>query len=199
MEAPIYYCRQSATRASHGGHLPHWAQRCTVFATFRLWDSLPATKCQAFEAEHDEWLAAHPRPWDEQTEALYHELFPTRFQKWLDAGYGSCLLADEASRADIESALRHFDSIRYSLYAFVVMPNHVHVLFMPTEGFDGLAIVRDWKSYTAHSINRRLKRSGPLWQKESYDHLVRNVESFNAIRSYIRANDSAKAYDVYAK
>jgi len=91
----------------------------------------------------------------------------------------------------------HFADVRYSLYAFVVMPNHVHVLFMPEEGCDGRKIVQDWKSFTSKAINRALNREGAVWQKESYDHLVRDVREFNAYRAYMRQNNASQAYDAY--
>jgi len=196
MEPPVYYSRFSRTTVT-SGHLPHWSQRCACFVTFRLADSLPETKLRAYQAERDEWLAVHAEPWDDAMRAEYEELFPQRFQKWLDAGYGSCALRSDSCRIVVENALRHFDGERYSLYAYVVMPNHVHALFMPTEGHDAQTIVSGWKSFSAKAVNKMLNRSGSFWQKESYDHLVRDVEEFNAIRSYIRANDPCKAWDAY--
>ena len=77
------------------------------------------------------------------------------------------------------------------------MPNHVHVLFMPEEGYDSRTIVQGWKSYTAKAINKALNREGGVWQKESYDHLVRDIDEFNAIRAYIRGNNAKLAYDAY--
>ena len=132
---------------------------------------------------------------EEETE--YRELFSERIQRWLDAGHGSCIFRQAEVRQIVEDALRHFADIRYSLYAFVVMPNHVHVLFMPEDGCDGRTIVQGWKSYTAKEINRALRRTGAVWQKESYDHLVRDVEEFKAIRAYIRGNNAKLAYDAY--
>ena len=197
MEPPAYYDRLARTVATSSGHLPHWSQRCATFVTFRLADSLPAGKLTAFAAEREEWIGQHPEPWDEKTEAEYEELFPARFQAWLDAGCGSCILADASCRRIVEETLRHFDGVRYSLYAYVVMPNHVHVLFMPAEGFAGAEIVQAWKSYSAKALNRARNASGVVWQKESYDHLVRSVEEFNHIRSYIRNNAPHLAYDAY--
>jgi len=77
------------------------------------------------------------------------------------------------------------------------MPNHVHVLFMPTQGFGVPTIVQAWKGFTAKAINRTLGRAGTVWQKESWDRLVRNVEQFNAYRAYIRGNSASLAFDVY--
>jgi len=98
----------------------------------------------------------------------------------------------------MEEILRWGDGTQYSLYAYVVMPNHVHVLFMPLTEFNSFKLVQTWKSIGARRINAVTGRTGHLWQSESYDHLVRNVEEFNRIRAYIRGNDPRKAYDAYA-
>ena len=197
MLPPRYYDRLSATTSTRGGNLPHWSQACATFVTFRLNDSLPAEKLSLYESELKEFMATHPEPWDESTQMEYYERFPRRLQSWLDAGYGACLLADPALRVIVEESLRHFADVRYSLYAFVVMPNHVHVLFMPHEGVDGREVVATWKRYTARAINAARGARGEVWQKESYDHLVRNVGQFNACRSYIKNNNRKLAFDAY--
>ena len=106
----------------------------------------------------------------------------------LHAGSGACVLRDPQNADVVRGALRHFDGERYALDEFVVMPNHVHVLVKPLAG-NGLAdILHSWKSYTANQLNRRLGRTGQLWQHESFDHLVRNEAAMEAIRRYIREN-----------
>ncbi|QUE53324.1 flavodoxin-dependent (E)-4-hydroxy-3-methylbut-2-enyl-diphosphate synthase [Luteolibacter ambystomatis] len=53
-------------------------------------------------------------------------------------------------------------------------------------------ILHSWKSFTAHEINKRLSRTGPLWQKESYDHLIRDGDDFrNQIRYALRNPETA--------
>jgi REP element-mobilizing transposase RayT len=75
---------------------------------------------------------------------------------------------------------------RYWLHAFVVMPNHVHLLVTPN------VAANQWlgplKGFTAHQANRVLGRHAPFWQDESYDHLVRNEEEFQRIQRYIENN-----------
>ena len=195
-EPPLYYNRLAESSATHA-NLPHWHQRCATFITFRLADSLPQSKLTQFLAERETWLTEHPKPWDDSTQQEYDNQYAENIQKWLDAGYGSCVLKNCDCRKVVESAFRHFDGIRYSLYAYVVMPNHAHVLFMPRDGFSTTEIAHSWKSFTGTTINRMLGKSGSLWQKESFDRLIRNVEEFNATRSYIRANAPALAFDVY--
>ena len=68
---------------------------------------------------------------------------------------------------------------------------------MPHEEFDGRKIVADWKRFTAKEINRMCGSEGAVWQKESYDRLVRDVEEFNGIRAYIRGNNPTLAFDAY--
>ncbi|MEO5958988.1 MAG: transposase [Opitutaceae bacterium] len=70
--------------------------------------------------------------------------------------------------------MRHFSGSRYTLHAWCVMPNHVHAVLRPTAPHTLDAILRSWKSYTAHEANHLLDRSGPFWQRESYDHWIRD-------------------------
>jgi len=76
---------------------------------------------------------------------------------------------------------------RYELHAFVVMPNHVHLLVTPK------VAASQWlgplKGFTAHQANECLGRHGhAFWQEESYDHLVRSAAEFERIRAYIEEN-----------
>jgi putative transposase len=76
-------------------------------------------------------------------------------------------------------ALRH-----YLWHAFVVMPNHVHLLVTPKIALPELT--KSLKGITAKRANAFLRLTGePFWQEESYDHLVRNAQEFDKIRSYI--------------
>jgi type I restriction enzyme R subunit len=76
----------------------------------------------------------HPEPWEEETEAEYHDRFSRQIDEWLDQGSGSCVLKDPATAQIVADALRHFDGKRYELASFVIMPNHVHLLFRPLGG-----------------------------------------------------------------
>ena len=180
-ERPIGFVR--------GGNLPHWRQEgVTYFVTWRTADSMPRERVEQWQREREEWLAQHPEPHSESEKAEYDRLFSERWEKWLDECHGECLLARPELKAVVESALRHFDGQRYRLDAFVVMPNHVHVLVTPLGAHRLSEIVQNWKSYTAHEINRRLGRKGSFWQKESFDHIVRSADEMERLRKYIRDN-----------
>jgi type I restriction enzyme R subunit len=156
--------------------------------TWRLADSLPQSKLAQWQAERDAWQARHPEPWDDATKREYRERFTSQVERWLDAGHGSCVLRHPDCAETVAGALRYFNGDRYVLGAFVVMPNHVHVLFRPTAGYDMSGIAHSWKSFTAKAINRILGRTGTLWQQESWDRMVRNEAQFEACLNYIQEN-----------
>ncbi len=73
------------------------------------------------------------------------------------------------------------------LHAYVVMPNHVHVLWTPQVAM--AEILRQVKGPTACYANRLLGRVGePFWQQEYFDRIVRSEDEFARIRRYIEWN-----------
>lgn len=77
-------------------------------------------------------------------------------------------------RSIIASAIRHFDVHKYSLLAYVVMHNHVHVLVKSAEKYTLSQVVHSWKSFTANCLQRRFNRRKCLWQDEYFDRIVRD-------------------------
>lgn len=190
MPAPHFKpLNQEAEIHKHHRRLPHWEQDgCTYFVTFRLADSVPQEKLKLWQEQKEIWLRHHPQPWSEQVASEYEERFVEGLQKWLDAGYGSCVLQDDAIRAVVADALRHFDGERYALDVFVIMPNHVHLLVQPMPGFSLPGMLHSWKSYTSKIINKQLGRSGTFWLDENFDHAVRNLSQLEHFRRYIAEN-----------
>jgi len=88
----------------------------------------------------------------------------------------------------VEDALLNFQGQRYTLHAWCVMPDHVHVLVTPFEDRPLNTILHSWKSFTANEVNKMLHRAGALWQPESFDHLVRSQQAFEKFIAYIEAN-----------
>jgi len=178
-------------------NLPHWQQpEKTYFVTFRLADSIPATKLSQLEDERRVWLNANPEPWTAEQRRSYYERFSAKIDEWLDAGSGSCVLRDERAAKVIADALIHFDGERYDLEAWVVMPNHVHVVVTPRDEHHIGDILHSWKSFTAHRINDLLGRTGRFWQHESYDHIVRNERALYKIQEYIDRNPEKAGIEV---
>lgn len=183
----------------HRRNLPHWRQEGKLyFVTWRQADSIPAEKRQLLIREREAFIRAHGdpaiAPLSPELMRRYHQLFNERVQRWIDAGYGSCLLRKPVAVHIVRTALHHFDGVRYLLGSFAVAGNHVHVLVVPMPGIKLSTVLHSWKSYTAKAINKAVGRSGTLWQDESYDHLVRSAASLHRIEEYIHAHGVHGAY-----
>jgi REP element-mobilizing transposase RayT len=170
-------------------NLPHWRQAgATYIVTFRLGDSLPQAKLEELRAERLQWLKRYPPPRSEETLVAYQCFRSNKIEEYLAAGYGACWLKQAILADQVANALLFFDGQRYALGDFVVMPNHVHALVRPLEGFELSDILHSWKSFTANQINRIVGRKGKLWQDESFDHIVRDEHYLLAYQHYIADN-----------
>ncbi len=152
------------------GYLPHLkAESGIYFVTFRLADSLPAEVLDQLDAT----------PEQERNRAI---------EKWLDQGHGENLLANVEYADIVRAALLHGADTRYRLHAWCIMPNHVHLVAEPLDEHVLSDILQGIKSWSAHEINARTGRSGALWQRGSYDHLVRDDEDLARCCDYVRQN-----------
>lgn len=124
----------------------------------------------------------------EEWEAFSNREKRTRIEEYLNNGYGACHLKDERIGRLIEEALLHFDDQRYHLIAWVVMPNHVHVLVEQVRGYPLGDIVHSWKSYTAIEANKILGRKGQFWYPDYFDRFVRDQEHLTNVIEYIHNN-----------
>lgn len=77
---------------------------------------------------------------------------------------------------------------RYVLDAYVIMPDHVHLLARPLAGWSLAKILQGIKGFSAREINRVLSRKGTFWQVENFDHLVRNERDWLDKFNYIHNN-----------
>ena len=137
--------------------------------------SVPENILRRWKEELDTWRKFQPNPGNSDTDHEYEKSISgqsrtlARPRTWRAA-----LLRDRRTAEIVVNALRHFDRDRYLLDAFVVMPNHVHVLFQPAKGQALADILHSWKSFSAKAVNRQLGRTGRVWQDESYDRIVRD-------------------------
>jgi REP element-mobilizing transposase RayT len=176
------------------GYLPHWERDGgTYFITFRLYDSLPQPVLDQIARQRAVLARARQTRKLLPTEAVTAEqLNRKKIEAYLDSGYGECFLRHPEAAALVADSLRFRDGQRYTLHAWCIMPNHVHVLCELFSGQKLTPIVGGWKSFTVRKINAILHRKGQVWQHESFDHLIRNEREFNRAVEYI-ANNPAKA------
>jgi REP element-mobilizing transposase RayT len=160
------------------GYLPHFdGGDIAQSVTFRLGDSMPRSVLET---------------WQQQLEVCEKSKadkeLRRRIEEYLDQGRGECFLRDPCIGRMVQSALLFFDESRYHLHAWVVMPNHLHVLFVPDKGHALSDILHSWKSYTSKEANRILGRKGLFWEPDYWDRFIRNETHFAAVVAYIESN-----------
>ena len=169
--------------------LPHWQQAGAVyFLTFRLCDSLPSHLLAQWESDRKIWLQIHSEPWTNEIEQEYHKRFSQTIEHCLDAGHGSCLLRRRNCAEIVAETLHYFENVRVTMISFVVMPNHVHALFVQNPEWPPERVMLSWKRFSAREINKIVQRSGPLWQRDYFDRLVRDEKHLGNCVRYIRRN-----------
>jgi putative transposase len=186
--SPQYFNPWSEVQHSQN-RLPHWQQSgATYFVTWRLADSLPKVLLATHYQERDLWCQQHPQPWSLAIEADYHRRFSARLDAWLDAGHGCCLLRSPQHAQTVAAALHHFEGERTALISFVVMPNHVHVIFALNPQWQMEQLIHSWKRHSARAIHRATGQSGALWMKDYFDRLIRDPEPLSRCVRYVRRN-----------
>lgn len=155
------------------GRLPHFdrsgLQQCV---SYRLHDSMPWER-------RAEWRAL--------LELEDDRLRIRKIEEYLDRGYGVGYLGDPRVAEIVQSNWWRHDGRRYRLLAWVIMPNHVHVLLEVWHVPLG-QIVQSWKSYSAKEANRVLHRQGGFWSADYFDRYVRDEGHFRRVVRYIESN-----------
>lgn len=179
-QSPLFYRR----------HLPHWhPPNHPIFVTWRLAGSLPAELVRALK-QSKAW-GSNETPKSRTSDHMRREARRFRMlDRLLDSGNcGPLWLKDARVARCMVETLRFCErELRlYALHAYVVMANHVHVLFSPQAPLS--RITRTIKAFSARKANDILGRKGQsFWQDESFDHWVRDEASFLRIRRYIEMN-----------
>jgi REP element-mobilizing transposase RayT len=170
MRRRLWYPRPK--RGFTRGYLTHhdfpWK---TVGVTFRLADSLPVRLLRAYSA----FLRTPGAPRDVAAQRVRSHI-----ETYLGKGKGDCVLRDPRVASIVEETLRSGDPHDYRLIAWVIMPNHVHVIIRRTSRSSLPEIVRGWKGSSARAINLLLNRTGALWFRDYYDRDI-SVEDEDAL------------------
>jgi len=158
------------------GYLPHFdGGQISQFVTYRLAGSLPRSLLQQVRFRHET---------GQISDIEYHR----EIERILDKSLGPTYLKDSVIANIVEENLLKFDGVKYSLLHWVIMLNHVHLLFRPVEGISLASIMHSIKSYTANRANKLLGKTGPFWSIEYFDRYVRNYDHYLRTVAYIHAN-----------
>lgn len=174
------------------GYLPHRESANPIyFVTFRLADSLPAELIDRLREERKLLeRASSARACTPPDRERLRELRETirKAERCLDGGLGRCHMREARIARIVADSLLHFEGKRHHIFAWCVMPNHVHAIFSPIGDYKLESVVHSWKSFSAQSANRALGRTGAFWQREYFDHLIRNEASLEKIIQYVLDN-----------
>ena len=103
----------------------------------------------------------------------------------------------DAARKIVLDCILYWNERRYELYAACIMPDHVHLLIEPrlkdetsnpTQFYSLTEILHTLKAFTAHKINELEGKSGPVWERESFDRLIRSENDLQEKFNYITRN-----------
>ena len=206
------------------GNLPHWQPpEATFFVTYRLFGSIPKSKIEALKAEYayelerlerykkldlsqqnskffslglsEELQTDLENIWRKRKQLLQYQYF-TSFDELLESNLNEphWLKTPEIANT-CRQAIHYFDGQYYTLWAYTVMSNHIHIVLSLLPNAPILwAILQRIKRFSATKANAILDRTGlPFWEKESYDHLVRDG-SFGRIMAYTLENPVKAGY-----
>jgi putative transposase len=155
------------------GYLPHFdAPGVVQMLNFRLADSLPQDR-------REEWSELLKLADDRERRI--------RLESYLDLGHGACELALPQVAQHFEQTCLKDDGNRCGLLAWVVMPNHVHLL-VEVWTTPVPELIECWKSLSTRFVNRQLGRSGPWWQADYFDRYIRDETHFQKAVHYIENN-----------
>ena len=193
---------------SYRRKLPHIQPiNTTFFITYRLVGSIPKAVLLKLHQEKEDFERQLKRiKNDSAREKLWWEFHRKYFKKYddtLDAIKSGPLWLKNNNIARINAeAIHKRDTIEYDLYAYSIMPNHVHLVFYINEvhikqsnrnsAYPVTSVLQFLKRETAIESNKILKRKGQFWERESYDHIVRNQNALIRVIKYT-INNPVKA------
>jgi len=155
------------------GYLPHYdAPNVTKFVTLRLHNSMPASRRSEWEA------LLHLEDDRERRKQL---------EAYLDRGIGECWPRQSAIAELAENAIRFFDGKRYQLQAWVIMPNHIHLL-VDVWQTPLTQLIKSWKQFIGREANKVLKREGTFWERDYWDTLMEDEDQRKKAVHYIETN-----------
>jgi putative transposase len=189
-----------------GTFLPHIMPLGSIFfVTFNLFDAIPNAQMIAMKAAHEQRKQAiHLSNKPDKAALLYREsrFYFKQYDDALDKFHNGIKHLDNNELAQlVHNKIFEFEHIWYDVLAVCIMPNHVHVVFdfsiqikenipITEENYSQLdRVMKRIKGATGCECNRLLNRTGvSFWQRESYDHYVRNEKELHRIIRYVAQN-----------
>ena len=180
-------------------NLPHIQPRgATFLVNFRLAGSLPSEIVKGLREKADQLEKKLLAIKDPKEKTLLRDKEQQKlFDKWDDALHesqtGPFSLRDDRIAQTVANSILYHDGNWFDMLAYCIMPNHVHLVFIPFESSDKAdysltKIMHNIKRNSANHANEILERTGAFWQHENYDHFARDEAEIDRIIKYVLYN-----------
>jgi len=94
----------------------------------------------------------------------------------------------EPERDIVLNLIRDEHTVTCNIYPLMIMPNHVHLILQPIGGIPLAKLMQKFKGASARSVNLKRGASGSIWNKDSYDRILRNENELIQKVKYIYEN-----------
>lgn len=118
----------------------------------------------------------------------FNRMLEQWFDRFLNAGAGSSLFLNDSQAREADAVLQQFNTARYRLHAWTVMPNHIHAVIQPAEGFRLADIVSTWRD----SISSRIGQPVTIFETEFFGRQLKSKEEYDRYVNEVQA-DAEKA------
>jgi carbamoyl-phosphate synthase large subunit len=170
---------ERAAAAAEGFEAKYNDKREFYFATMHLRDALPDHIREEWQSEQERLQGMVASGSLGETERKqFGTLLEQWFDKFLDAGEGSALFLDDHLAKIVDETLRQYDAARYRLHAWVIMPNHIHAVIEPAEGYRLAEVLQLWRSTIDKRVGGARGKEDALWEPEFYSSRIGSQEDY---------------------
>ncbi len=173
------------TTAFYRQRLPHWLVADGVyFVTISAYGAIPREVAEEIRKESKCLLHYRGNDLLERKREILRKK-----EMWLDRTDAANVLATPPVAQMIQEAIAHRAAREvWRVYAYVIMPSHLHLLVEPLAG-ELPDVLKDFKRWTGHQgIRLTLAPDKRFWADEWFDHWSRSPEYGEKIVEYIQQN-----------
>ncbi len=179
-------------------NLPHYHLKNQSYSiTWMLASALPGTVLKNMQLKYDNLKSSHFELKKNKKEI--QKTITRNYLKHFDENLHSIKTGNYFLRMPeiahiVAESIHYWDTKRYDLIAYCIMPNHVHtVLTTYDKDEQGKSIylqdiLESIKKFSARECNKALNRRGKFWQHESFDRIIRDREDLYWTLSYVLEN-----------
>jgi putative transposase len=112
----------------------------------------------------------------------------TYFVTFRTSQYRQLFQVENYARLFLKTLYHYRRECRYLLHAFVLMPDHAHLLLTPASDVTIERAVQLIKGGYSHALGTLIGRKSEIWQRGFTDHRIRDAQDFFHHQNYIHQN-----------